>query len=83
MGFCAVYRPPRTPYGKTYLLQKYGTCENPWRKTYQKISQLPVRKSDVFDGNVFFLTFLDFLENILFQSKSQAFIRTIKDAIYR
>ena len=28
---------------------------------------------------MFFSTFLDFLENILFQSKSQAFIRTKRD----
>ena len=62
MGFCAVYRPPRTPYGKRYLLQKYGTYESPWRTTYQKISQLPGCQTRHFWEKHVFLNFSRFLQ---------------------
>ena len=60
MRFCAVYRPPGAPYGKTLVRQKYGSCERPRRTTYQKISHLTVIQSYFFWGNVFFLTFFRF-----------------------
>ena len=49
----------------------------------KKSASYPFAKVMFLTETCFFKTFPDFLENILFQSKSQAFIYTMKDAIYR
>ena len=57
MGFCAVYRPPRTPYG---MLKSgiFTVCVgSPRLTTYKKLRRTPPGLTGIFAKNVFFFNF--------------------------
>ena len=79
-GFCAVYRPPGTPYGRQksgifiFCVEFYGG------QHIKKSATGPGAKRVIFGKTCFFLTLRDFFKYIAFQSISQSFMRQKKRA---
>ena len=74
---------PWGPYGKTLVQQNMVRVKAHGGQHIKKSASYPFAKVMFLTETCFFQLFLDFFENILFQSKSQAFIRTKRDALYR
>ena len=74
-GFCDVYRPPRTPYGRRKSGIFIFCVEFQGEQHIKKSATGPGVKRVIFGKNMFFLTFRDFFEYIAFQSIYQSFMR--------
>ena len=81
MGFCAVYRPPRTPYG----MRKSGiftVCVEILGWQHIKTETDNSWTNSNFAKNMFFWTFQHFLKNIPLQPISQPFMRSQRSVSY-
>ena len=74
-GFWAVYRPPRTPYGRRKSGIFIFCVEFQGGQHIKKSATRTGAKRVNFWKNMFFWTFRDFFEYIAFQSISQSFMR--------